>query len=646
MPQNEQDMLRTYFQETFYDMAVDVAQKYAEGIRVAILAGTDFEGEKQKGFFLSKNRGFEDKLYVGDIHRIENHLYWNDEELADDDQIVNVVVIDGPVTRDGDGCSYGSKDQRDQILYANTIPQVVGHIFILNTPGGAASARVDYEQAIADCREKGKPTVAWVDGLCCSAGQLVASLCDRTIVMNGRHTMGCIGTMCAFWGVANNTVDKNGYRYIELVSVTSPDKNAEYREATEGKTEKLQAELDRLGEEFRETVRQNRPLVKEEHLTGKTFDAQDVMGALVDEIGDYNRAIECVFELAGQTLTAARFMTADEPEGQENPDEENKPEEQKDMATLNEQQKAAIATRPGAMIKVDDGHVSTSVDTMFGPKEVEIANPQNENEMTDEIKNTENTEVTEKTEATEVQNEKEEVAAESQQTEQTPATLEAGGANTVGNGEATTVTNEAAAPEEAPAAEEPAPEPISEGEGAEDSPAAEEPTEETPAIEEPASEPTPEGEGEENPSGSEEPASEEVVADAEAEIDKITETLHNAESLVAERDKTIESMTAEIQEKAKNLSNALEALTKKDETIADLQATIDKLTAEVASQKKALADKEAEIKELAGKPTPMVDAKSGIPADNGTGKAPKANKHQRIRRNMSYEEIRKTLKEE
>ena len=639
-------MLRTYFQETFYDMAVDVAQKYAEGIRVAILAGTDFEGEKQKGFFLSKNRGFEDKLYVGDIHRIENHLYWNDEELADDDQIVNVVVIDGPVTRDGDGCSYGSKDQRDQIMYANTIPQVVGHIFILNTPGGAASARIDYEQAIDDCREKGKPTVAWVDGLCCSAGQLVASLCDRTIVMNGRHTMGCIGTMCAFWGVANNTVDKNGYRYIELVSVTSPDKNAEYREATEGKTEKLQAELDKLGEEFRETVRQNRPLVKEEHLTGKTFDAQDVMGALVDEIGDYNRAIECVFELAGQTLTAARFMTADEPEGQENPDEENKPEEQKDMATLNEQQKAAIATRPGAMIKVDDGHVSTSVDTMLGPEEVEIAKPKNENEMTDEIKNTENTEVTEKTETTEVQNEKEEVAAESQQTEQTATTLEAGGANTVGNGEATSVTNEAAASEEAPAAEEPTPEPISEGEGEEDSPAAEEPTEETPATEEPAPEPVSEGEGEENPSDSEEPASEEVVADAEAEIDKITETLHNAESLVAERDKTIESMTAEIQEKAKDLSNALEALTKKDETIADLQATIDKLTAEVASQKRALADKEAEIKELAGKPTPMVDAKSGIPADNATGKAPKANKHQRIRRNMSYEEIRKTLKED
>ena len=179
-------MLRTYFQETFYDMPVEVAQKYAEGIRLAVIAGKDFDGDKKNGYFLSRNRGFDDKLYVGNIHRIENHLYWNDEELADDDQIVNVIVMDGPVTRDGDGCSYGSKDHRDQILYANTIPQVVGHIFILNTPGGAASARVDYEQAIADCREKGKPTVAFIDGGCYSSGVNLTCRCDRVIVMNPR----------------------------------------------------------------------------------------------------------------------------------------------------------------------------------------------------------------------------------------------------------------------------------------------------------------------------------------------------------------------------------------------------------------------------------------------------------------------------
>lgn len=588
-------MLRTYFEQNFYDMPVEIAQKYAEGIRVAILTGKDFDGEKKKGFFLSKKRGFEDKLYVGNIHRIENHLYWKDEELADDDQIVNVVVIDGPVTRDGDGCSYGSKDHRDQIMYANTIPQVVGHIFILNTPGGAASARIDYEQAFADCREKGKPTVAWVDGLCCSAGQLVASLCDRTIVMNGRDTMGCIGTMCAFWGVANGTVDKDGYRYIELVSVTSPDKNAEYREAVDGKTEKLQAELDKMGEEFRETVRQNRPLVKEEHLTGKTFDAKDVMGALVDEIGDYNRAIEAVFELADQKIPAARFATNESNEEKTGTEDQ---EQQKDMAALNDQQKAAIAANPGAMVKVEDGHVKTAVNTPFGPEEVEIAKPQNDKEMTEEEKKA--AEVAEQPAATQ----EEQAPATEQPAEEAPAT------------DAPAVNEENPSGEESPATEEPANGNESDGK------------EETSVEEQPATE--------------QEPASEETIAEAQEEIDRITATLHNAEQMVEQKDKeiaelreslsTLEGIAEERDRNHEDLVKAYASIDEKDKEIADLQASVQKL-------KKQVDDLNAEVKELSEKPAPMVSAASGIPADNGTGGAPKVNERP-IRSGMTYKEIR------
>lgn len=598
-------MLRTYFQETFYDMHVETAQKYADGIRAAILAGTDFDGEKKSGYFLSRNRGFEDKLYVGNIHRIENHLYWNDEELADDDEIVNVIVIDGPVTRDGDGCSYGSKDQRDQIMYANTIPQVVGHIFILNTLGGAASARVDYEQAIADCREKGKATVAWVDGKCCSAGQLVAALCDRTIVMNGRHTMGCIGTMCAFWGVPNGTVDKDGYRYIELVSVSSPDKNAEYREAVDGKTEKLQAELDKLGEEFRETVRQNRPLVKEEHLTGKTFDAQDVMGALVDEIGDYNRAIECVFELADEKMPAARFATS-EPDGETPATEE--PEEQKEMSNLNEQQKAAVAANAGATMIIDDGHVKESVDTMFGPVEKEVATPKNDSIMTDEEKKAAEAEAAQAAE-------QEETAIESQSTEKEPEVPAESAEHT------TDLLNELS-------------DRFAEDVRANAGHASEQPAEEEPANEEPATEES-------------DNDSEGAPAEEQTEIERITEALHSAEALVGEKDKKIADLQNDMEVLKKELSekDATIATLKgiaderdeKDKKIAEHEATIEKLTKQVTSL-------QSEVKELADKPSPMVDAAAGVPSANGTGEAPNPPKQQRIKPGMSYKEIREALK--
>ena len=580
-------MFRTYFQETFYDMAVDVAQKYADVIREAIVTGKAFEGEKKQGFFLSRSRGFEDKLFVGNIHRIENRLMWNDEELAEDDKIVNVILLDGPVTRDGDGCSYGSKDHRDQILYANTIPQVVGHIFIINTPGGAASARIDYEQAIADCREKGKPTVAWIDGMCCSAGQLVASLCDRTIVMNGRGTMGCIGTMCAFWGVPNGTVDSDGYRYIELVSITSPDKNAEYREAVDGKTEKLQQELDRLGEEFRETVRQNRPQVKEEHLTGKTFDADEVMGALVDEVGGFDRAIQAVFDLAAGSLTPARELEKID----EEPAEGQEGEEQEDLAALSEQQKAGIRVNAGTDMEMEKGHVSVIVPDPFGHyMKSEIAPPKNDTEMKEE----------------------ETKAAEAAEQEETPAT-----AQTPDEGEATETP---ATPDEGEAGQE-----------------------ETPA---PAQAPE-DGEAAEPPA---------AIADAEAEIDKISETLRNAEALVAERDEEIAELTRQLHDtKAEKLIVEKERETlreKKDDEIDGLNSQLSTLNSQLSEKEAAIeklqkqvAELQAEVKEFSEKPAPMTDSSAGVPADNGTGEAPKAPKQSRIQRGMSYKQIRAAMQE-
>ena len=380
-----------------WDFRPDMAQTYANALKNAIELQLDNDIEKQHGYFLSKKgykdketgkvvgANFEDKLYVGNIYRVENHLYWNDEELQDDDQIINVVVVDGPITRDGGGCSYGSKDWRDQVMYANTIPQVVGHLFIINTPGGEASARNDYEMMIQDCRENNKPTVAFVDGMCCSSGIALACRCDRIVVMNPKDEVGCIGTMAAFWAVAHDTVDQDGFRYVELVGKDCPEKNAWWREAAKGEYEKLQADLDKDTEEFHATVRENRPLVTDDMLSGKVFPAEEVIPALVDEIGTMDRAIECIFALANEEMQAARFMTAPDPDGEGgDPNPGTEPEE---LAKLNAQQKAAINKEKGNLTVVDDGHVSAERQGLFGPHMEEVATPNNNKEnMTEEEK--------------------------------------------------------------------------------------------------------------------------------------------------------------------------------------------------------------------------------------------------------------------
>ena len=556
-----------------WDFRRDMAQSYANALKNAIELHLPNDREKQRSFFLSKKGSttakgnFEDKLYVGNIHRIENHLYWNDEELAEDDEIVNVVVIDGPVTRDGGGCSYGTKDYRDMVTYANTIPQVVGHIFFINTPGGESACRNDYDMMIDDCRKNGKPTVAFVDDMCCSSGVNLASRCDRVIVMNPKDDFGCIGSMAAFWATPDGAIDRDGTRFIEIVGDDSPEKNDWYREAAEGNYEKLREIINRDTEQFHQTVRENRPLVKAEMLTGKVFEAQELIPALVDEIGDFNRAIQAVFDLAGQTLTAARFATA---EPVEKPEEQPESEGQEDMAQLTEQ----------------------------------ATTPKNNNDMTEE------------------NNKKALEAAEEQ-----PVTTQ----------------EQAPAQEESPAQEEQAP-------TAEGAPA----TEEKPAEEQTAEEPAGEA------AGTEAPAQEAAVADATAEVAKITETLHTAEAMIEQKDKEIAQLNSTLegkQNEVQQLQEALDgvrasidkanaAIVEKDATIAERQKTIEAHVATIAEKdtaiealKKQVSDLKAEVKELSEKPAPMVNAESGIPADNGTGDAPQQQKP-RITSDMTYEEIR------
>ena len=379
---------------------------------------------------------------------------------------------------------------------------------------------------------------------------------------------------------------------MELVGKDCPEKNDWYREAAAGEYEKLQAELDRDTEQFHQTVRENRPLVTADMLTGKVFEAQEVMPALVDEIGDMNRAIECICELANETLTAARLVTAEpknEPDG-----EQPEGEEPEEMSKLNAQQKAAVATSRGDLRIVDDGHVKKEEQGFFGPETVEIAKPQNQEDMTDEEKKA--AEVAEQPAATQ---------------EQTPATEQPA---------------EGAAATEAPA--------VSKENAQEEQPAAQEGA--------PAAEPAAE------------PASQEAQENAAAEIDKITETLHMAEQKIAEKDQEIaqlketlatlngiaEERDAAIQER-NDISASLEkagldyaeqgkALTAAEAKIAEHVATIEKLN-------KQVKELQSEVKELSEKPAPMVDAGAGIPQDNGTGEAPK--KQERITSDMSYEEI-------
>ena len=231
---------------------------------------------------------------------------WALDSNNDDAQnfpFVSVLTIDGPITRNGGGCSYGSIDHRNMMIRAANHPLCRGHIFIINTPGGSAWAKNDYEQAINYARSQGQPVIAFVDGMCASAGMYLASLCDERYYMHPKDEIGCIGVMASFYTQADGS--KNQFTdetYHELYDPESFDKNREFRDiANDGDSEKLVKELGELGVEFRADVKKACPAAKDEHLHGKVFDAEEVKGILMDDQSDFFSCVKRCFALYNGT---------------------------------------------------------------------------------------------------------------------------------------------------------------------------------------------------------------------------------------------------------------------------------------------------------------------------------------------------------
>ena len=101
---------------------------------------------------------------------------------------------------------------------------------------------------------------------------------------------------------------------------------------------------------------------------------------------------------------------------------------------------------------------------------------------------------------------------------------------------------------------------------------------------------------------------------------------------------TIEQLQADVDGSRKSLEEA-------NTQLSALRSQLSEKDAEIEKLQKQIADLRAEVKELSEKPAPMVSGDAGIPAGNGTGEAPKV-KTSRVKRGMSYHQIREAMKED
>lgn len=294
-----------------------------------------------------------------------------DDERAQNFPFVSVLTIDGPITRNGGYCSYGSIDHRDMMMRAADHPLCRGHLFIINTPGGSAWAKNDYALAIDYAHSKGQKVISLTDGMCDSAGMYLASLCDERYYLNPKDQVGCIGVMAAFYTLANGSKAKyTDETYHEEYDPESFDKNKSYRDiANKNDNKELIKELAELGVEFRADVKKSCPNAKDEHLHGKVFNAEDVKGILMDDQSTFMDCVKRCFDLYNGTAEPIkREASIKKPEpGENEPEQASSSTVQENHQHTNTKNKIDMANYPliNAACGMKEGEIEVKEEGAF-----------------------------------------------------------------------------------------------------------------------------------------------------------------------------------------------------------------------------------------------------------------------------------------
>lgn len=256
---------------------------------------------------------------------------------------VKVIPVRGVMLRDDAACGpVGTRTIAARLLEADKESGCLGCILLFDSGGGQSSAVPELAKAITASQ---KPVVAYVDGMACSAAMYAAAYCAEIIAHSEADYVGCIGTMISFAAPQNGAQDSNGNTYLRIYADGSEEKNEEYEKALTGDFKLIKERvLNPHNEQFKADIRRLRPAVTEAHLKGRTYEAKDVIGILVDSIGDLEYAASRV---------ADRSTAAQQPANQSNLNMNNYPHllavlgvatlaTQDGHASFNEEQLAAL----------------------------------------------------------------------------------------------------------------------------------------------------------------------------------------------------------------------------------------------------------------------------------------------------------------
>lgn len=228
---------------------------------------------------------------VTDAYQLKNN--------ENNDPLIVVTVINGVILKSGGMSTTGMTELSSKLLKFDKDPNVIGHLFEFDSGGGSQAGMKVMKNAISQLT---KPKVGMVtyEGMAGSAAFGIYSYMDYRFAANDTAKVGSIGTMLSFAGHPNKATDGDGAKHVTIYATKSTRKNQAFEEAlnNDDYTFAISEILDPANEEFIADTKAKIPLMVDSQLDGSVYDAKDVLGTMVNEIGTKQEALNKILELS------------------------------------------------------------------------------------------------------------------------------------------------------------------------------------------------------------------------------------------------------------------------------------------------------------------------------------------------------------
>jgi protease-4 len=235
-------------------------------------------------------------------------------EGSDKVAVVPVVGTIGDAASGGalGGSTADPQTLRDQLRQAAEDESVRAVVLEVNSPGGGVTASDEMRDAVVDFkREARKPVVVHMGSTAASGGYYVSAPAD-VIVANETTLTGSLGAVLPLTNFSE-AAEKYGVRQEYIKSGEFKDIGSSWNEITPEEREILQSYVDDGFDRFVEVIVEGRGLSEErvrEIADGRIYSGPQALELdLVDELGDFDRAVEVAREKAGvEEATAVRYV--------------------------------------------------------------------------------------------------------------------------------------------------------------------------------------------------------------------------------------------------------------------------------------------------------------------------------------------------